>query len=166
MLTHRDRRGTKPRPKIGPPLRGRPQKAAGYVERLVRATSPAFAALLAGGLMRAIPTIAGIEHGPWELRKGHAAGDSSAPLWVSRWTAQIPAWSRRAGPLIGAGSSDSDGGILNRQPNRRRRRQGRDCAPSHTDARVTLTQQCRGRAPARFYEHLITNTKPPRGRGT
>jgi hypothetical protein len=49
---------------IGPPLRGRPEKAAGYVERLVRATSPAGAALLAGGLLRAIPTIAGIEYGP------------------------------------------------------------------------------------------------------
>jgi len=64
MLSHRDRRGTKPRPENGPPLRGRPQKAAGYVGQLVRATSPACAALLAGGLLRAIPTIAGIEYGP------------------------------------------------------------------------------------------------------
>jgi len=64
MLSHRDRRGTKPRSKSGPPLRGRPHKAAGYVGRLVRATSPACAALLAGGLMRAIPAIAGIEYGP------------------------------------------------------------------------------------------------------
>jgi hypothetical protein len=64
MLTHRDRRGTRPWPKSGPPLRGRPEKAAGYVRRLVRATSPACAALLADGLLRAIPTIAGIEYGP------------------------------------------------------------------------------------------------------
>ena len=64
MLSHRDRRGTWPWPTIGPPLRGRPEKAVGYVERLVRATSPAYAALLADGLLRAIPTIAGIEYGP------------------------------------------------------------------------------------------------------
>jgi len=64
MLTHRDRRGTKPRPKIGPPLRGRPEEAAGCVRRLVRATSPACADLLAGGLIRAIPTIADVEYGP------------------------------------------------------------------------------------------------------
>src|SRR5688500_9567729 len=49
----------------GPPLRGRPEKAAGHVGGLDRATSPACAALLAGGLLRAIPTIAGIECGPW-----------------------------------------------------------------------------------------------------
>jgi len=48
-------------PKSGPPLRGRPEKAAGYVGRLVRATSPACTALLAGGLLRAITTIAGSE---------------------------------------------------------------------------------------------------------
>ncbi|PWG02734.1 hypothetical protein [Sphingosinicella humi] len=64
MLTHRDRRATRPCDKIRPPLRGRPEKAASYVERLVRATSPARAALLAGDLLRAIPTIAGIEYGP------------------------------------------------------------------------------------------------------
>jgi len=64
MLSHRDRRGTQPWPKIRPPLRGRPEKAAGFVGRLVRATSPACTALLAGGLLRAIPTIAGIEYGP------------------------------------------------------------------------------------------------------
>jgi hypothetical protein len=64
MLTHRDRRGTRPWPKSRPPLRGRPEKAAGDVERLVRATSPARAGLLAGGLLRAIPAIAGIEYGP------------------------------------------------------------------------------------------------------
>jgi len=52
---------TQPWPKSGPPLRGRPEKAAGGVDRLVRATSPACAALLAGGLLRAITTIAGIE---------------------------------------------------------------------------------------------------------
>ena len=64
MLAHRDRRGTRPWPKIGPPLRGRPEKAAGYVGRLVRATSPACTALLTGGLLWAIPTIAGIGYGP------------------------------------------------------------------------------------------------------
>ncbi len=64
MLSHRDRRGTRPWPKSRPPLRGRPEKAAGYVERLVRATSPVRAVLLAGGLLRTIPTIAGIEYGP------------------------------------------------------------------------------------------------------
>jgi hypothetical protein len=64
MLTHRDRRGTQPWPKIRPPLRGRPEKAAGYVGPLVRATRPACAFLLAGSLLRAIPTIAGIEYGP------------------------------------------------------------------------------------------------------
>ena len=56
--------GTKPWPKIRPPLCGRPEKAAGCVERLVRATSPACAALLSGGLLQAITTIAGIEYGP------------------------------------------------------------------------------------------------------
>ena len=64
MLTHRDRRGTRPCAKRRPPLRGRPEKAAGGVERLVRATSPACTALLAGGLLRTIPTIAGTEYGP------------------------------------------------------------------------------------------------------
>jgi hypothetical protein len=64
MLSHRDRRGTKPRSKSGPPLRGRPEEAVGYVERLVRATSPAHAALLADDLLRTIPTIADIEYGP------------------------------------------------------------------------------------------------------
>ncbi len=64
MLTHRDRRGTKPWPKSRPPRSGRPEKASGCVERLVRATSPARAALLAGDLLRTIPTIAGIGFGP------------------------------------------------------------------------------------------------------
>ena len=64
MLTHRDRRGTLPWPKSRPPLRGRPEKAAGCVERLVRATSPAGAALLAGDLLRTIPAIAGFGYGP------------------------------------------------------------------------------------------------------
>ena len=84
MLTHRDRRATMGRspcppdmaktaggsftcpswPKSRPPLRGRPEKAAGRVGRLVRATSPARAALLAGDLLRTIPTVAGIEYGP------------------------------------------------------------------------------------------------------
>ena len=64
MLSHRDRRGTQPWPKIRPPLRGRPEKAAGYVGLLVRATSPARTARLAGGLLRAITTIAGTEFGP------------------------------------------------------------------------------------------------------
>jgi hypothetical protein len=50
--------------KIRPPIRGRPEKAAGDVGRLVRATRPVCAALLAGGLLRAIPAIAGIEYGP------------------------------------------------------------------------------------------------------
>ncbi len=65
MLSHRDRRGTRPWPKSRPPLRGRPEKAAGYVERLVRATSPACTALLAGGLLRTITAIAGTGYGPW-----------------------------------------------------------------------------------------------------
>jgi hypothetical protein len=64
MLSHRNRRATRPWPKSGPPLRGRTEKAAGYVGRLFRATSPACAALLAGDLLRTIPTIAGIEYGP------------------------------------------------------------------------------------------------------
>jgi len=46
------------------PLRGRPEKGTGYVEALVRATSPPFALLLAGALLRAILAIAGIEYGP------------------------------------------------------------------------------------------------------
>jgi hypothetical protein len=56
--------GRCPDPKIRPPLRGRPEKAAGYVERLVRATSPACTTLLAGDLLRTIPAIAGIEYRP------------------------------------------------------------------------------------------------------
>ncbi|MEA3016713.1 MAG: hypothetical protein QOI38_1435 [Sphingomonadales bacterium] len=64
MLSHRDRRGTWPWPKSRPPRSGRPEKATGYVGRLVRATSPAGATLLAVGLLRTIPTIAGIEYGP------------------------------------------------------------------------------------------------------
>jgi hypothetical protein len=55
---------TQPWSKSGPPLRGRPEKVAGHVERLVRATSPAITILLAGGLLRAITAIAGTEHGP------------------------------------------------------------------------------------------------------
>jgi hypothetical protein len=46
------------------PLCGRPEKGTGYVEALVRATSPPFALLLAGALLRAILTIAGNESGP------------------------------------------------------------------------------------------------------
>ena len=64
MLTHRDRRATPPCVKSRPPLRGRPKKAASGVERLVRATSPACAVLLAGDLLQTIPAIAGIEYGP------------------------------------------------------------------------------------------------------
>ncbi len=64
MLLHRDRRATQPWRKSRPPLRGRPEKATGRVGHLVRATSPACATLLAGGLLRAIPTIAGSEGGP------------------------------------------------------------------------------------------------------
>ena len=55
---------TQPWPKSRPPLRGRPEKAAGCVGRLVRATSPACTVLLAGGLLRAITTIAGTGFGP------------------------------------------------------------------------------------------------------
>ncbi len=58
MLSHRDRRATPPWRESRPPLRGRPEKAAGCVGRLVRATSPACTALLAGGLLRTIPAIA------------------------------------------------------------------------------------------------------------
>ena len=50
--------------KIRPPRRGRPQKVAGCVGRLVRATSPACTVLLSGGLLRAITTIAGHRFGP------------------------------------------------------------------------------------------------------
>ena len=77
MLTHRDRRATLPCAKSRPPLRGTPQsstlwgplrgrleKAAGHVERLIRATSPACAVLLAGDLLQTIPAIAGVEYGP------------------------------------------------------------------------------------------------------
>jgi hypothetical protein len=46
------------------PLRGRPEKAIGYVGALVRATSPPFARLLADGLLRAILAIAGYEYRP------------------------------------------------------------------------------------------------------
>jgi hypothetical protein len=57
--------GRSPGPKAARrPKGGRPEKAAGYVERLVRATSPACAALLAGDLLRTIPAIADIEYGP------------------------------------------------------------------------------------------------------
>jgi hypothetical protein len=64
MLSHRDRRGTRPWPKSRPPRSGRPEKGAGGGGRRVRATGPAGAGLLAGGLLRTIPTIAGIEYGP------------------------------------------------------------------------------------------------------
>ena len=64
MLTHRDRRCDVALAQSRPPLRGRPEKAAGGVGRLVRATSPACTALLAGGLLRGITAIAGIEYGP------------------------------------------------------------------------------------------------------
>jgi hypothetical protein len=64
MLTHRDRRCDAALAQSRPPLRGRPEKAAGCVGRLVRATSPAFTARLAGGLLWAITTIAGTEYGP------------------------------------------------------------------------------------------------------
>ena len=64
MLEHRDRRETQSWRKIRPPLWGRPEKAAGCVGRLVRATSPACTALLSGDLLRAITTIAGYESGP------------------------------------------------------------------------------------------------------
>jgi hypothetical protein len=47
-----------------PPLRGRPEKGAGHVATLVRATSPPCTPLLAGALLRAILAIAGIEYGP------------------------------------------------------------------------------------------------------
>jgi hypothetical protein len=56
--------GRSPGPKSARRFAVARRKAAGYVERLVRATSPARAALLAGDLLRAIPTIAGIEYGP------------------------------------------------------------------------------------------------------
>ena len=61
MLSHRDRRCDVALAQKPPAARGRPEQAAGDVGRLVRATSPARAALLAGGLLRAIPTIAGSE---------------------------------------------------------------------------------------------------------
>ena len=50
--------------KSASPLRGRAEEAAGGVPPLVRATSPARAALLASRLLRTIPAIAGIEDGP------------------------------------------------------------------------------------------------------
>ena len=64
MLTHRDRRCDVALAQNRPPLRGRPEKAAGYVGALVRATSPPCALLLAGGLLRAITTIADTGYGP------------------------------------------------------------------------------------------------------
>jgi len=57
MLMHRDRRGDAVQAaKDAPPLRGRPESAYGGVERLVRATSPAFAPLLATDSLRTITT--------------------------------------------------------------------------------------------------------------
>jgi hypothetical protein len=64
MLSHRDRRGTRPWPKSRPPLRGRPERPVGYVACLRVAPLRDCAALLAGGPLRAIPAIAGIEYGP------------------------------------------------------------------------------------------------------
>ena len=64
MQTHRDRRVTPHGGKSGPPLRGRSQKPAGGVGLLARSPATRCAALLAGGLLRAITIIAGIEYGP------------------------------------------------------------------------------------------------------
>ena len=64
------------------PLRGRPEKGAGYVEALVRATSPPFALLLAGALLRAILAIAGIEYGPQARR---AAGAKDQNSMTTSW---------------------------------------------------------------------------------
>jgi len=64
MLTHRDRRGTPPWPKIGPPLRGRPEKAAGKEGGAGRAGCPDQPPDVAGGLLRATATLAGIGYGP------------------------------------------------------------------------------------------------------
>lgn len=55
MLSHRDRRATLQWGKIGPPLRGRPQEPGGRVACLRVAPLRVCAALLATGLLRAIP---------------------------------------------------------------------------------------------------------------
>jgi hypothetical protein len=65
MKIHRDRPSDAVRAaKDSPPLRGRPEKVAGGVEYLGRATGPPFSPLLASRLLRAIPTTSGIECGP------------------------------------------------------------------------------------------------------
>lgn len=57
MLMHRDRRSDAVQAAKGaPPLRGRLESAHGGVERLVRATSPAFAPLLATDSLQTITT--------------------------------------------------------------------------------------------------------------
>ena len=65
MMIHRDRRATTPWPSLRlAPYGGRPEKGAGGVAALVRATSPPCAPLLAGALLRAILVIAGYQPGP------------------------------------------------------------------------------------------------------
>jgi DNA replication and repair protein RecF len=88
MLTHRDRRCDVALAQSRPSRRGRPEKAVGYVGRLVRATSPACTVLLAGGLLRAITTIAGIGSGPWPSRawRSPGFGDRDWAMHLSRLT--------------------------------------------------------------------------------
>ena len=64
MRIHRDRRVTPQCAKRRPPLRGRLEKSAGCVGLFGRATSPAGTFLLAGALLQAITTVAGIGFEP------------------------------------------------------------------------------------------------------
>jgi hypothetical protein len=71
MKIHRDRPSDDDRAaKDSPPLRGRPEKVAGGVESLGRATGPPFGPLLAGRLLRTIPATSGIEYEPWDRLRG------------------------------------------------------------------------------------------------
>ena len=54
MPKHRDRRSTRRWAEIGPPLRGRVRKSAGFVTALAGATSPCCALFLSSGLPDAI----------------------------------------------------------------------------------------------------------------
>ena len=53
--------------KAGPPLCGRPGKAAAGVDRLGRATGPSYGSLLLSRLPRPITATSGYEFGPFTL---------------------------------------------------------------------------------------------------
>jgi hypothetical protein len=57
MRAYSDQRTTQQLAKRGPPRRGRSEKPAGVVARLVRATSPPCGALLSSGLFRTITVL-------------------------------------------------------------------------------------------------------------